>query len=475
MGIVDKMSIEAKALEPLESAWGRILDSWKESLGAFAYGTWIAGCSLLRETPDGTLVVGLASQFHCDYCRRMRERLLLAAGEVRPGLASIEFEVDSSLVPPQPRPECPEIPSVRIEPVVPDQRAPRGERPPFRDGFTFAEFVEGEANEMALNACRQVAENPGAEGLNPLIVYGGSGLGKTHLLHALGRQAWETRAVERVAIRTVDQLVAGLAETARRGLSVGQRFADYLRAGLVLVDDVQLLPKSGWVHDQFAELSRLLISRGVQLVVTSDKPLSELQWADPQRFRHMKEGMALEIGNPDSRLRLEILRQKLKTTCPDAGLSDEVLEFVSENDFGNVRELEGALLKLAFHGRMLGSECTIDIAQSILADSVRDSRQTLTLEMIAAETARCFGLTVEHLKSKSRRKEYVTARKVAMHLARTLLDQTLHSIGFYFNRDYSTVSSSIDTVEAAMALDPDFANRVERLRDRLVALRSLGE
>lgn len=472
------MSIEAKAIEPSESSWARILASWEEKLGSFAYTTWIENCSLLRGPQDGTLTVGLPTQFHCDHClgRREYDRLLKFAQEACPEISSIGFEVDPSLISPLLPQECPEIPAAKIEPVVAERPRARGERPPFREGFTFSAFVEGEANAAALQACRQVAENPGAAGFNPLILHGASGLGKSHLLHATGAQAWETRSAERVAVRTVDQLVAGLTESARRGLSDEQRFSDYLRADMVLVDDVQLLPnRSRWAVGQFAELTRLLVARGVQLVVTSDKPLSELPWADPQTFRHMKNGMALEVGNPDRRLRLEILRLKMHGMGPDGWLSDEVLEFVSENDFTNVRELEAALVKLSFYRTMLGSECTIDIAQSILSDSVRDSRRTLTLEMIAAETAKAFGVTVEHLKSSCRRKDYVTPRKVAMYLARTLLDQTLYSIGFHFNRDYSTVSASIDSAEAAMALDPDFADRVEKIRTRLVALRALGE
>ena len=477
MGIVYNMLTSEKNAEFSESLRTRLLERWRRSFDSFFYNAWIADCSVQGLSPDGVLSIGLPLRSKCERLGRedVYGALLDAAREVCDGVRSIGFSVDPSLdASPLPA-GSPEIPSVRIAPVVPDRIASRGERPPFFDRYTFANVAEGDANRLALDACRQVAETPGARGLNPLILHGASGLGKTHLLHAVGAQLWDTRAAERVMLRTAEQFAADIVSGWRSGLDDESNLARHLKFGAVLIDDVQFLSSKRWVVERFAQFTRMLIERGIQLVVTSDKPLSELPWADARAFRHMQNGMALEMEIPDRRLRLEILRRKMLAAEPDRRVSEEILEFISENDFTNVRELESVLVKLSYYREFCGAECTLDVVQSILSDSVRDSRRTLTLEMVAAETADAFGVTVEHLKSACRRKDYVTPRKVAMYLARALLDQTLHTIGFFFNRDYSTVSASIDSVEAAMTLDADFAERIERLRNRLVALRGMGE
>ncbi len=440
--------------------------AWEDGLGAFFVNSWIGRAPLQLEA-DGTLKVRVPSASHVQRLTdpRIRGRLLEIASGLCPSALSVDFVVDPSLL--AGAELRPPVVAAKIAPVHPEPIR-RRERPAFDERYRFDTFVEGPANRMALSACRQVSEAPGTAGLNPLVLHGGSGLGKTHLLHALGAQAWETRTAERVMLRTSEQLVVELIHDRDRA------FADYRRADMLLVDDVQFLVGKVWMTHQFALLVQDLLARGKQVVAVSDKPIERLNWTDGAVAKAMAGGLTLQMEIPDRALRMEIIRAKMNMVDPGSRLSDEVMEFVAENEATDVRTLEGVLLKLTSYRSLFGRECTLELAQSILADRIRDSRSPLSLETVAAETAHAFGVTAEHLKGKSRLKEFALPRKVAMYLARILLDQTLHSIGFFFNRDFSTVSAALKSAEELLSVDPDLADRVETLRDRLVRLRNAG-
>ena len=418
--------------------------AWEDGLGAFFVNSWIGRAPLQLEA-DGTLKVRVPSASHVQRLTdpRIRGRLLEIASGLCPSALSVDFVVDPSLL--AGAELRPPVVAAKIAPVHPEPIR-RRERPAFDE----------------------VSEAPGTAGLNPLVLHGGSGLGKTHLLHALGAQAWETRTAERVMLRTSEQLVVELIHDRDRA------FADYRRADMLLVDDVQFLVGKVWMTQQFALLVQDLLARGKQVVAVSDKPIERLNWTDGAVAKAMAGGLTLQMEIPDRALRMEIIRAKMNMVDPGSRLSDEVMEFVAENEATDVRTLEGVLLKLTSYRSLFGRECTLELAQSILADRIRDSRSPLSLETVAAETAHAFGVTAEHLKGKSRLKEFALPRKVAMYLARILLDQTLHSIGFFFNRDFSTVSAALKSAEELLSVDPDLADRVETLRDRLVRLRNAG-
>jgi chromosomal replication initiator protein len=320
---------------------------------------------------------------------------------------------------------------------------------------------------LAAAATRAVAEAP-ARMYNPLFIYGGVGLGKTHLMHAIGHAIIGRDRGKRVAYISSERFTNDLIAAIQEGKTAEFR-RRYREIDLLLIDDVHFLGEKERTQEEFFHTFNALHDAQRQIVMTSDRPPKEIPGLEERLVSRFEWGLVTDIKPPDFETRIAILRKKADED--QIILPDEVLEFIARNCRSNVRELEGAVIKLLAYSSLTRREVTIDLAREALGGVLSGGEAPeVTPSLIRERVAQLFGVTVDALSSKKRTKEVTMPRQVAMYLIRELLDLPLVEIGRLFGgRDHSTVIHSIQKVEEDLATDDSFHARVQALRAELTS------
>lgn len=334
---------------------------------------------------------------------------------------------------------------------------------PLNERYSFDRFVVGPNNQLSAAACRAVAEAPGRI-YNPLFIYGGVGLGKTHLMHAIGNTIVVRDVSRRVAYVTSERFTNELISSIQEG-----RTADFRRryrdVDLLLIDDVHFLGEKERTQEEFFHTFNALHDAQRQIVLTSDRPPKEIPGLEERLVSRFEWGLVTDIEPPDLETRVAIVRKKADDD--QIVLADEVLEFIARNCRSNVRELEGAIIKLLAYSSLTRREISIELAREALGAvlSGANALAELTPTSIRERVAREWGVSVDALTSSRRTKELTVPRQVAMHMIRELLDLPLTEIGRFFGgRDHSTVIHAINKVDEVLAADDAFRARVDALR-----------
>jgi chromosomal replication initiator protein len=331
--------------------------------------------------------------------------------------------------------------------------------------YTFETFVIGASNRFAHAAAIAVAENPG-KSYNPLTIYGDSGLGKTHLLHALGH--YVRSYFDRVRIRYVstEELTNDFinAISQNRGAEFRRR---YREVDVLLIDDIQFLEGKEQTQEEFFHTFNTLHNAQKQIVMTSDRPPKLLENLEPRLRSRFGWGLITDIQPPDLETRIAILRKKVIQERLVAG--DEVLEFIASRIQTNIRELEGALIRVTAFASLNRQQVDLSLAEIVLRDLIPEGSEVpITIGSIMAQTADYFSLTIDDLCGQSRTHELVTARQIAMYLCRELTDLSLPKIGQQFGgRDHTTVMHADRKVRTLMAERRSVYNQVTELTNRI--------
>lgn len=456
-----------------KDAWKRILEEARRELPEQAVTTW-----LLRAEPlslqDGKLVLGVPDEFAVKWNEAKHATLLSRlAEEVLGEKLEVLFRVpDDRLQRPQidffvaPPPEVAAVPAPSKSPKSPL---------PLNERYSFGAFVVGKSNELAAAAAHAVAEAPGKT-YNPLFIYGGTGLGKTHLMqaiaHAVVRKNPSTRLVYVGAEHFINEVIEGI--HGRTMPELRRRYRSDV--DLFLVDDVHFLEGKEATQEEFFHTFNTLYEAQKQIVLTSDRPPKEMPGLEDRLVSRFGWGMVADIGLPDLEHRIAILRKKQEQDHLETTIPDEVLHFIAEHIYSNVRELEGSIIKLLLYASLRHREVTIDLAREALADRIRPSQsgtgekpQALpSIDKVQDVVARRWGVTPEGLRSKARIKSLTVPRQIAMYLAREVLNMQLVEIGQAFGgRDHSTVIHSVDKVQRQLARDRSFRERVDSARAEL--------
>ncbi len=329
--------------------------------------------------------------------------------------------------------------------------------------LTFDTFVVGAGNEFAHAACRKVGESPGTA-YNPLLIYGGVGLGKTHLLNAIGNYQGETTG-SRVVLMTSEQFTNEVINSIRRNKM--EEFRNrYRTVDCLLIDDVQFFVGKEKTIEEFYHTFNTLHLSQRQIVLTSDRPAREIKLEDRVRSR-FEMGLVVDIQPPDLETRIAILRKK--ASAMEVVLPEEVSLFLAERFKKNVRELEGALIRVAAFAVLTHQLITISLAKQTLVDSLPERKENLTADDIVKAVAEQFGLKSGDLKLKRRTKNLVLARQVAMYLCRQMIPHfSTNDIGRYFGgKDHSTVIHSTKQVERLMEANDTLRATVDGLAQKL--------
>jgi chromosomal replication initiator protein len=338
------------------------------------------------------------------------------------------------------------------------------------DRYTFDRFVVGANNQLAAAACRAVSERP-ARHYNPLFLYGGVGLGKTHLMHAIGHMVLDRRPSAQVAYVTTERFMNELVNAIQQGTTPAFR-RRFRLIDLLLVDDIHFLAQKESTQEEFFHTFNALYENGKQLVLTSDRPPKELPGVEDRLVSRFEWGLVADIKPPDYETRVAILQKK--AALDGLVIDADVIDFIARSCTASVRELEGAVIKLLAYSSLRNEEINIELARAALQSMIRGGGGAeggfLTPERIRDAVALGWNVRPDALISKRRTKDVTVPRQVAMFLIREILDAPLVRIGQAFGgRDHSTVIHSIRRVEEEMERSPDFASRVIELRQKLGA------
>jgi chromosomal replication initiator protein len=328
--------------------------------------------------------------------------------------------------------------------------------------YSFDNFVVGKSNELAYNAALAMAE-PGAPGFNPLFLHGTTGLGKTHLMHAIGNAYLARHAHAKVAYLSAEKFMVEFlaAMRAKDTISFKQRLRS---VDLLMIDDVQFIAGKESTQEEFFHTMNEIIGAGKRLVITADRSPQNLEGIQDRILSRMAWGLVADINPADYELRLNILHAKVSTLANRVAVPDDVIEFLARKITANVRELEGALNRVTAFALLVNKPITLEFTRETLADLLRAHEKKLTIDEIQRKVADYYGLKMTDLLSERRSREVARPRQIAMYLAKKLTPRSLPEIGRRFgNRDHTTVMHAVKKVEELRGKDPEIDSDVATL------------
>lgn len=334
--------------------------------------------------------------------------------------------------------------------------------------YTFDTFVVGNNNRFAHSASLAVAESPG-ESYNPLYIYGGPGLGKTHLMHAIGHFILERNPNSKIIYVTSEEFTNEVIESIRSGnaTAMNKLREKYRTIDILMIDDVQFIIGKESTQEEFFHTFNALHSAGKQIILTSDKPPKEMETLEERIRSRFEWGLMADIGTPDYETRMAILRKKVESD--DINLSDDVLNYIALNIKSNIRELEGALNKLLAIYNLEKTEITMDIAIQELQNIITpDKPKEITPQLIIEVVSEHCQVSLDQMISKSRSSDIVKPRQIAMYLCKTMTDSSLDAIGALLGgRDHSTIISGIKKISNAYQTDDNTRILIETIKKKI--------
>ncbi|HZY10678.1 MAG TPA: chromosomal replication initiator protein DnaA [Bacteroidota bacterium] len=340
--------------------------------------------------------------------------------------------------------------------------------PTLNSRYTFDNYIKGESNQFARAAALAVANNPSGTSFNPLVVYGGVGLGKTHLVHAIGNHIIKTGRTNKIIYISSERFTVDFVEAIQKD-NVAKFLSNYRSVDVLIVDDIQFFAGKEKTQDVFFHTFNTLHHLGKQIILSSDKPPKELRGLNERLISRFQWGLTADIQPPDLETRLAILRKK--SSDDGIELSHEVVDFIAANVTSNIRELEGCLISLLARASLENREINIDLAKDVVRLLVGEVRSRLTIEEIQRVVCEFLGIPEDLVRAKTRKQEIVNARQIAMYLTKELTNASLKTIGLHFGgRDHSTVIHAYQTIEDSIKVDSKQKSIVQQLRSKLELL-----
>lgn len=331
--------------------------------------------------------------------------------------------------------------------------------------YTFDNFIEGDCNRLARSAGFAVANKPGGTAFNPLLIYGDTGMGKTHLVHAIGNYIKQQNKNKVVLYVSADKFTNQFIDSCKNNNNNDfVNFYQYL--DVLIIDDAHFFSKKEKTQEIFFQIFNHLHQNGKQLILTSDKPPKDLKDMDERLLSRFKWGLTADLQLPDFETRVAILEQRMYQD--GITLNREVVEYIAHSIDTNIRELEGALISLLAQASLNRKEIDLEMAKQILKNFVKHSSKEISIDFIQKLVCDYFGISVEQVKSKVRKREIVQARQISMYFAKDLTKSSLKVIGTHFGgRDHSTVIHACQTVNDLMETDKKFKQDMEEISKRI--------
>ncbi|MDA3614931.1 chromosomal replication initiator protein DnaA [Polluticaenibacter yanchengensis] len=331
--------------------------------------------------------------------------------------------------------------------------------------YTFDSFIEGDCNRVARRAGKTVADKPGNNSFNPLVVYGGVGMGKTHLAQAIGNDVKRQHPNKVVLYVSSEKFINQFQDHSRNN-AINDFIHFYQLIDVLIIDDVQFFARAEKSQDAFFAIFNHLHQSGKQLVLTSDKPPKDLDGMQERLLSRFRWGLSTDLQMPDYETRIQILEHKMKNDGLE--MPKEVVKYLAYNIGTNIRELEGALISLLAQSSLNKREIDLELAKKVLRNHIKTSSKEITIENIQKMVCEYFDVGYEKLQQKTRKREIVQARQITMYLAKAFTKNSLKTIGEHFGgRDHTTVIHSCQTVKDLMDTDNVFKENVLELQQKV--------
>ncbi len=331
--------------------------------------------------------------------------------------------------------------------------------------YVFENFIKGENNQLARAAAIAVAENPGQTSFNPLFIYGGVGLGKTHLIHAIGNKIIERSPEKKIIYLSSDAFTVEFIEAVQAD-RINEFSAFYKSMDVLIIDDIQFLVGKEKTQDLFFQIFNSLHQTGKQIILSSDKPPKDLKGLNERMISRFSWGLSADIQPPDFETRIAILKNKSSAYGID--LSNEIIEYIAHNITSNIRELEGCLIKLLANSSLNSKEINLDLVKQTVREISTNKQVNISIDYITKIVCEYFKVEENKVREKNRRKEVVLARQVAMFLSKQLTKSSLKTIGLHFGgRDHSTVIHAQTSVDDMIKSDFQLADTINMLKNKI--------
>ena len=436
--------------EQAQALWAEAQEKIKQRLGPEKYNTWIKPLSpsALGET---SLVIKAANTFVIEYLEQnLMEVINQAISEAHHGpFSAVLVAAEEKHERTQAKEEAVQLAMAKI--------VDAGQ---LRESYTFDKFVIGKNNEFAYAAAMAVAETPGRT-YNPLFIYGGVGLGKTHLTQAIGNHIRVKKPKARVLYLPAETLMNELIQAIqnRKTLEFKNK---YRSLDVLLIDDIQFLSEKTQTQEEVFHTFNALYESRKQIVLTSDRPPKDISHLEERLVSRFQSGLVTDIQSPDIETRIAILKKKAE--LDHLAVPDDVLHFIAGAVKSNIRELAGSLNQVVAFASLVGRELTVDLAQEVLKNIINTRQKTVTIDAIQKTVAGFFSIPEESFRSKKRTKELVEPRQLAMYLARQLTTASLNDIGSKFGgKDHTTVLHALQKVKNQIATDAAFEEQVKSI------------
>jgi chromosomal replication initiator protein len=436
-----------------DAAWTRVRAALRADSGEHNFETWLAPLGLVSAEAD-QVILAAPSAFLADWVsNHFADKLRHYWAIHRPGTRHVAIRVramaGSTAVAATPAP----TPPVAAGPSIGLPVEPR---------YSFDNFIVGKSNELAYNAAQSISD-PGPMGFNPLFLHGTTGLGKTHLMHAIGNAFLARQPDARVAYMSAEKFMVEFLAALRAKDTIA--FKQRLRSvDLLMIDDVQFIAGKESTQEEFFHTMNEIISAGKRLVITADRSPQNLEGIQERILSRMAWGLVADINPADYELRLNILHAKLAAMPHNVPVPAEVIEFLARKITANVRELEGALNRVVAYAALVNAAVTLEFTRETLADLLRAHERKLTIDEIQRKVAEHYALKMSDLLSARRAREVARPRQVAMYLAKKLTPRSLPEIGRRFGgRDHTTVMHAVKRIEELRVTDREVDADVIRL------------
>ncbi len=468
-----------------QSVWNNCLEFIEDNIQPQAYKTWFEPIKAVKLT-DTSLSIQVPSKFFYEwleehYVKILKVSLTKELGDTAKLVYIIKMENTygnkqpfTEKIPSSNRgalksqdvdvPLNNKSPELRNPFVIPGIRNVKIESQ-LNPNYSFENFLEGDSNRLARSAGLAVANKPGGTSFNPLLIFGGVGLGKTHLAHAIGVDIKDKYPEKTVLYISAEKFTQQYIDAVKKN-NRNDFIHFYQIIDILIIDDVQFLSGKTGTQDVFFHIFNHLHQNGKQVILTSDKAPVDMQDIEQRLLSRFKWGLSAELQNPDFETRVSILKNKLYRDGVE--MPDDIIEYVAKNIKSNVRELEGAIISLIAQSSFNKKEITIDLARTIVEKFVKNTKREVSIDYIQKIVSDYFQMDVDTLQSKTRKRHIVQARQLAMFFAKKLTKASLASIGSQIGkRDHATVLHACKTVDNLSSTDKQFRKYVEDITKKL--------
>lgn len=468
-----------------QSVWDRCLGFIQDNIQDQAYKTWFEPIKAVELT-DNAIYIQVPSKFFYEWLEEHYVKLLKTAltRELGPG-AKLLYKIKMENTEGNKLPFTEQIPSKNRETVQPQDvdvpvqvKNPELKNPfvipgirnvqidsQLNSNYNFENFVEGDSNRLARSAGMAVANKPGETAFNPFMVYGGVGLGKTHIAHAIGVEIKEKYPEKTVLYISAEVFTQQYTDAVRRN-NRNDFIHFYQLIDVLIIDDIQLLSGKAKTQEAFFHIFNYLHQNRKQVILTSDKAPVDMQDIEARLLSRLKWGLTAEIQHPELETRIKIIKNILYRDGVE--MPHEIIEYVAKNVTSNVRELEGSIISLIAQASFNHREVTIDLAKSVIEKFVKNVKKEISIDLIQRAVSDYFNIDMDVLKSKSRKREIAQARQLAMFFAKKYTKNSLASIGAQIgDRDHATVLHACKTVDNLIETDKQFKKYAEDIKLRL--------